>query len=109
MAGQGKDQKRPLEQKVVKKLLHKLSTDDNFRALFQRNPHAALVEAGWEAAPDETGTDAEMAEISGGSCLTMTNGATLASKEQIAARSATLEQELSVPFGFFCPPALLAD
>src|SRR5688572_14293959 len=103
-----KEQKRPLEAKVVKKLLHKLSTDDNFRALFERNPHAALVEAGWEPAPDDSGTEAEMAVISGGSCLTMTDGATLASKEEIAARSATLEAELSVPFGFFCPAGLQA-
>ena len=62
MASQGKDQKRPLEQKVVKQLLHRLHGGQLPRAV-PGNPHAALVEAGWDVAPDETGTDAETAEI----------------------------------------------
>jgi putative modified peptide len=36
----------PLPQNVVETLLEKLATDDTFRALFQKDPEAALKQAG---------------------------------------------------------------
>ena len=36
----------PLPHNVVEMLLEKLATDDNFRALFQKDPEAALKQAG---------------------------------------------------------------
>ena len=95
-----------LDRKVVNKLLDKLSTDDDFRALFQDDPHAALVEAGWTPPEDTQGTD-DMATLSGSGCLTMASGATLASKEDIAAQRDTLESALTLPFQFACPAALM--
>jgi putative modified peptide len=95
-----------LDRKVVNKLLDKLSTDDKFRDLFQSDPHAALVEAGWTPPEDAQRTD-DMATLSGGSCLSMTSGATLASKESIAAQRDSLESALTLPFQFACPAALM--
>ena len=96
-----------LDRKVVKTLLHKLSTDDDFRDLFQSDPHAAIVQAGWTPPADAAPTD-DAQSLSGGSCLSMSAGATLASKEDIAAQQGALEEAMSLPFSFACPAALLA-
>jgi len=110
MAGKGKGPQRALDRKVVNKLLDKLSTDDDFRTLFQADPHAALVEAGWEPTADEAGSsDEELRSLSGSSCLAMTDGATLAPKEDITAQRTTLEQSLgSLPFSFIAAKELQA-
>lgn len=64
---------------VADKLLDKLSSDDDFRELFQKNPRAALRQVGHET-PDNTrdlkGSDPVL-------CCYNLNG--LASKEQIRA------------------------
>ncbi|UHQ20564.1 NHLP-related RiPP peptide [Lysobacter sp. KIS68-7] len=100
-----------LDPKVVRTLLDRLSTDDAFRDLFQRDAHAALVEAGWtapaSAAKSMTTTDA--AAMSGGSCLQLAAGTQLASKEQIQRERTKLEQSLNAIVNYAVPKALQAD
>jgi putative modified peptide len=100
-----------LHPKVVRNLLDRLSSDDDFRDLFSRDAHAALVEAGWKPSADAgaslTTTDA--AALSGGNCLQLSAGATLASKEQIQARRGLLEDSLHAIVNFATPNELQAD
>ena len=60
----------PLDPKVQKKLLDLLSTDNEFRRLFKKDAHAALVKAGWKAPAGCEST----AAVSGGACLQMKPG-----------------------------------
>lgn len=46
--GAGKTQAAPLDPKVADRLLDLLSTDNEFRRLFKKDPQAALVKAGWK-------------------------------------------------------------
>ena len=100
----------PLHPKVVKTLLDRLSTDDDFRDLFQSNAHAALVEAGYTAPASAASSLAPVDEaaLSGGSCL-MKSGATLASKDSIKAARPQLESALSAIVNFDAPRALYED
>jgi putative modified peptide len=43
-----KKQAAPLDPKVADRLLDLLSTDNEFRRLFKKDPQAALVKAGWK-------------------------------------------------------------
>lgn len=43
----------PLPDHVVDQLLDKLSTDDAFRALFERNPEAAFERLGYPPTPEQ--------------------------------------------------------
>ncbi len=74
---------------IADKLLDKLSSDDKFRELFERNPRAALHQLGYET-PEElkgiAGSDPVM-------CLGTSSG--LASKEQIRATRSTLQEQLT--------------
>ncbi len=80
---------------VADKLLDKLSSDDDFRALFQRNPRAALQQVG-HVTP-ETDRDVKGADP----VLCCNNVSTLASKEQIRAARAQLHAQLTkLPFSF---------
>jgi len=86
----------PLNPQVADKLLELLSTDDDFRDLFQRDAHAALVEAGYSA---PAGSDpVQAAALSGASCMQLSATDQLASKERFAndrqklVRSLTLVQ-----------------
>jgi putative modified peptide len=98
MANQKGPPPAPLHPNVARKLLDLLSSDDDFRDLFQRDAHAALVQAGY-AAP--AGTDPSIASaLSGGDCIQLDSGATLASKEQIAQDRTKLERSLSMIQGF---------
>lgn len=83
----------PLDPNVTKNLLDKLSTDDDFRTLFQSDAHAALAECGYEAGEGAT---------SAGDCLQLKAGATLASKARIASDRTKLEGALRVPVSFAC-------
>ena len=76
---------KQLSKEVAAALLEKLSTDDDFRAHFARNPRAALRSLGHETPKEDhdvEGRDPVLAftELRGG----------LASKETIAAQSADL-------------------
>lgn len=47
--GAGAKRATPLDPKVADRLLDLLSTDNEFRRLFKKDPQAALVRAGWKA------------------------------------------------------------
>lgn len=86
----------PLEPKVAKKLLDLLSTDNEFRRLFKKDAHAALVKAGWKAPAGGEST----AAVSGGQCLQLQATDSIAPKAKIVRERAKLEEALSVPFLF---------
>ncbi len=83
---------KPLPGNVVAQLLTKLGSDDAFRALFQKDPAAALKQVG---APDPEGSAL---------CLKV---AKLADKEAIKAAHAALTTQLAGNLGQH-PPVLLA-
>lgn len=88
----------PLQPKVARKLLDLLSTDNEFRRLFKKDAHAALVKAGYRSPP---GTDpARAAATSGGQCLQLKAGDRIAPKQKIARDRAKLEAALSLPVSF---------
>ncbi len=84
----------PLDPRVARKLLDLLSTDNDFRRLFKRDAHAALVKAGYKA-PAGTSTAA-----SGGQCLQLQPGDRIAPKAQIVRDRAKLEAVFVVPWSF---------
>ena len=101
----------PLEPQVVKRLLDLLSTDDDFRGLFERDAAAALAQVGYS----QPATSALSASLSGesqnsaGACLQLEGGASLASKESILQERAKLEKALNAVQHFTCPPELQAS
>lgn len=50
----------PLDPKVAGKLLDKLSTDNEFRRLFKKDPKSALVQAGYKLPKGDTAALAEL-------------------------------------------------
>lgn len=76
---------------VADTLLDKLSSDDKFRELFERNPRAALHQIGHD-------TPKELEGVAGSDpvmCLSSSDG--LASKERIRAARAELLEQLTGP------------
>ncbi len=55
----------PLDPKVAGKLLDKLSTDNEFRRLFKKDPKAALIEAGYKLPKGDATALAELDRICG--------------------------------------------
>ncbi len=96
MANQKGPPPAPLHPHVARRLLDLLSTDDDFRDLFQQDAHAALVQAGYEPPAGMAST----AETSGGACMQLSAPDQLASKEQIARDRAKLESSLAMIQGF---------
>lgn len=94
----------PLEPKVAKKLLDLLSTDNEFRRLFKKDAHAALVKAGWKAPAGGEST----AAASGGACLQLKAGERIAPKAKIIRERAKLEAAILPPFIFRCPAGFKA-
>ena len=103
----------PLDPKVVKKLLDLLSTDNEFRRLFKKDAHAALVKAGWKppasAALKMTAVPADYAAMSGGNCLQLASTARIAPKEKIIRERAKLETSLNAIQNFNPLSGLMAD
>ncbi|TWI05818.1 putative modified peptide [Luteimonas cucumeris] len=97
----------PLDPKVIETLLDRLSTDDDFRSLFQKDAGAALREAGHMPPPAEGMKTGLAASASAGSCLQMRTTDRLASKDDIARDRAKLESTLAMIQGFMCPAELL--
>lgn len=97
-----------LQPNVIKKLLDLLSTDDDFRSLFEKDADAALIEAGYTPPADADLKSAGSVDSarSSGVCLQLDQGATLASKEKIAEERAKLEASLNAIHGFMCPAEL---
>lgn len=94
----------PLDPKVQKKLLDLLSTDNEFRRLFKKDAHAALVKAGWKAPAGCENT----AAASGGECMQLKAGERIAPKAKIIRERAKLEAGTPPPFKFDCPASFKA-
>lgn len=83
-------------QEVSDKLLDRLSSDDDFRDLFQKDPREALRQVGHETPADKLGVAGQDAVL----CCAVT---TLASKEEIRATRKELATRLQIlnPFAYF--------
>ena len=90
----------PLDPKVTKKLLDKLSTDNDFRRLFKKDASAALAQVGYKA-------DAGAPSV--GDCLQLQATDRIAPKAKIARDRAKLEGALHVPVSFMCATDFSAD
>lgn len=95
-----------LDPKVARKLLDLLSTDNEFRRLFKKDAHAALVKAGWKPTAGIEAT----ALASGGQCLQLQTSDRIAPKAKILRERKNIEQAITAPFnfGFLCPGELKA-
>ena len=98
MANQKGPPPAPLHPHVAKKLLDLLSTDDDFRDLFKRDAHAALVQAGY--VPPHGSDPTQASALSGGACMQLSPSDELASKEAIAQDRVKLERSLATIQGF---------
>jgi len=90
----------PLDPKVTKKLLDKLSTDNDFRRLFKKDAHAALTQVGYKVDAGST---------SAGECMQLASTDRIAPKAKIARDRAKLESALNVPVSFLCAKEFSAD
>lgn len=90
----------PLDPKVTKKLLDKLSTDNDFRRLFKKDANAALAQVGYKA-----DAGASLA----GDCMQMQATDSIAPKAKIARDRAKLQGALNVPLSFTCVKDFSAD
>jgi len=84
-----------LDAKVVGRLLDKLATDDAFRALFESDAKAALLQVGH--IPQSTNA------VEPWVCLQLQPGTRLAAKDAIARDRAKLETALHGIHGFMAP------
>lgn len=80
-----------LQPHVARKLLDLLSSDDDFRDLFRRDAHAALLEAGHEVPAGTPPSAATCAD-----CMQLGAADRLASKERIARDRDKLEHDLAL-------------
>jgi putative modified peptide len=92
-----------LSPEVADKLLHGLSTDDNFRAAFEEDPRAALRSIGHDTPAEHVGVEGKdpvmnFATLKGG----------LASKQKIAAARQQLAGDPHASVGIFMPFAMCA-
>lgn len=83
-----------LSEKTVDTLLDKLSCDDDFRELFQKNPREALAAVGHAPAADSS--------VSEGAWMCM-SVSQLASKETIKSSHAELRKQLITSQGMYQP------
>lgn len=97
----------PLDPKVARKLLDLLSSDNDFRRLFKKDAHAALVKAGYRMPAGVAAQDA--AAVSGGECLQLQASDRIAPKEKIQRDRAKLESAMTLPMRFIPPTELKAD
>ena len=83
-----------LEPKVVRKLLDKLGTDNEFRRLFKKDPAAALVASGHKVAKGDAEGAAALARVAG--CLKVKS---IAPKATIVGSREALETQLLAGIG----------
>lgn len=88
----------PLEPKVARKLLDLLSTDNDFRRLFKKDAHAALLKVGYK--PPAGADPARAAALSGGQCMQLKAGDRIAPKAAIVRDRAKLESSMGLPMLF---------
>lgn len=94
MANQKGPPPAPLHPHVTRKLLDLLSTDDDFRELFKRDAHAALVQAGY--VPPHGSDPLAASALSGGACMQLAPSQELASKEQLQQDRLKIEESLNM-------------
>lgn len=90
----------PLDPKVVKQLLDKLSTDNEFRRLFKKDAGAALARVGYKVAAGAA---------SAGQCLQLKATDRIAPKAKIARDRARLEGTLNSIVNFDCTRGFKVD
>lgn len=88
------EQHHRLDPVAVDKLLQLLGSDDEFRALFERDPSSALKQCGVEVAPDQVPA-----------CLTV---GTLASKQELQQARELIQQHLLSMGTYYNPHCLEA-
>ena len=89
----------PMDAKAAKKLLDKLSTDNDFRRLFKQDAAAALAKVGYKP---EAGT-------SGYGCLQFKAGERIAPKAKIVRDRAKLEKSICSVINFMAAKDFRAD
>ena len=90
----------PLDPKVTKKLLDKLSTDNEFRRLFKKDAHAALLKVGYKP-------DAGATSLAG--CMQLQSTDRIAPKAKIVRDRAKLETSVNSIVNFDCAKGFSAD
>lgn len=90
----------PLDPSVIKKLLDKLSNDNEFRRLFKKDAGAALAKVGYKIGADAA---------SAGTCLQLKATDRIAPKAKIARDRAKLERTLNSIVNFECARGFSAD
>jgi putative modified peptide len=90
----------PLDPKVAKKLLDKMSTDNDFRRLFKKDAGAALAKVGYKV---------EAGATPAGGCMQLKAGDRIAPKAKIVRDRAKLEQSLNSVVSFTCAKDFRAD
>lgn len=80
-----------LDPKVVRKLLDKLSSDNEFRRLFKKDPKAALIASGHKLAKGDSAAEAELDQIC--KCLKVDR---IAPKDVIVKSRDALEEQLQL-------------
>jgi len=90
----------PLDPKITKKLLDKLSTDSDFRRLFKKDAGAALAKVGYKV---------EAGATPAGGCMQLKSGARIAPKAKIVRDRAKLEQALNSVVNFSSAQGFSAD
>lgn len=100
MATKKGPQPAPLDPGVIKRLLDKLSNDNEFRRLFKKDAAAALAQVGYKIGADAA---------SAGACLQLKVADRIAPKAKIVRDRAKIENSLNVPVNFFCAKDFSAD
>ena len=90
----------PLDPKVAKKLLDKLSTDNDFRRLFKKDAGAALAQVGYKI---------EAGATSAAGCMQLASTDSIAPKAKIVRDRAKLETTLNGVVNFDCAKGFSAD
>ena len=90
----------PLDRKVAKKLLDKLSTDNDFRRLFKKDAAAALSQVGYKV---------EAGATSAAGCMQLASTDSIAPKAKIVRDRAKLETTLNGVVNFDCAKGFSAD
>lgn len=100
MATKKGPQPAPLDPNVIKKLLDRLATDNEFRRLFKRDAGAALAKVGYKIGADAA---------SAGTCLQLRVTDRIAPKAKIVRDRMKLEQALNSIVRFDCSRGFSAD
>lgn len=96
----GRGRAEPLDPKIVKKLLDRLSTDNAFRRLFKKDAEAALASIGYRPAAGTTSV---------AQCLQFSTTDRIAPKAKIVRMRQRLEATMTLPWSFLCPVEVKAD